>query len=83
MPKSTATELSFGCLGRCLIQANFEGGALSFDGGLMLLRQTGRYIAPSAARSRDPERITHSLRDLVAQSLYGCLYKNSDTPPHQ
>lgn len=38
MPKCTADQMDFGRLGRRVIEANFEGGALSSDGGLMLLR---------------------------------------------
>ncbi|RJG08944.1 hypothetical protein D3879_24195 [Pseudomonas cavernicola] len=73
MPKCTSNELSFGRLGRRVIEANFQGGALSSDGGLMLLRQVDRRIGLSAAVAdalhdpRDQDRIIHSLRDLVAQ----------------
>ncbi len=49
MPKCTADELDFGRLGRRVIKANFEGGALSADGGLMLVRQVDRRIGLSAA----------------------------------
>ena len=49
MPKCTADEMGFGRLGRRVIEANFEGGALSSDGGLMLLRQVDRKISLSEA----------------------------------
>jgi hypothetical protein len=39
MPNRTTEQLDFGRLGRRHLQANFEGGDLSSDGGLMLLRQ--------------------------------------------
>ena len=39
MPKCAADQMSFGHLGRREIEANFEGGALSSDGGLTVLRQ--------------------------------------------
>ncbi|MGE4370837.1 MAG: transposase [Burkholderiaceae bacterium] len=39
MPNRTTEELNFGRLGRRHLQANFDGGDLSSDGGLMLLRQ--------------------------------------------
>lgn len=42
MPKCTAEQMGVGRLGRRIIGANFEGGALSSDGGLMLLRQADR-----------------------------------------
>lgn len=91
MPKCTATELEFRRRGRRLIEANFEGGAISSDGGLMLLRQVDRRIGLSAAVAaalhdpRHPDLITHALRDLVAQRLYGlfCGYEdpNDHAPP--
>ena len=49
MPKCTADQIDFGRLGRRQIEANFEGGAISSDGGLMLLRQTDRRIGLSTA----------------------------------
>lgn len=39
MPKCTANQMEFGRLGCRVVEANFEGGAISFDGGVMLLRQ--------------------------------------------
>ena len=39
MPNRTTEQLNFGRLGRRHLQANFQGGDLSSDGGLMLLRQ--------------------------------------------
>ena len=88
MPKCTADQLGFGRLGRRLIEANFEGGALSSDGGLMLLRQVDRKIGLSAAAAaalhdgRDPALIKHALRDLVAQRLYGLCCGYEDLNDH-
>jgi len=76
MPNCTADLMNFGRLGRRMIEANFQGGAISSDGGLALLRQLDQRIGLSKAVSqvlhnpRDPDRITHSLRDLIAQRLY-------------
>ena len=78
----------FGRLGRCEIEANFEGGALSSDGGLMLLRQVDRRIGLSKAVAEalhDPrrqERITHDLRDLIVQRLYGLCCGYEDLNDH-
>lgn len=88
MPKCTAHKLDFGRLGRRVIEANFEGGALSSDGGLMLVRQVDRRIGLSAAVAdalhdpRDPDRITHALRDLIAQRLYGLVCGYEDLNDH-
>jgi hypothetical protein len=49
MPNCTGQQMLFGRLGRCEIEANFEGGALSSDGGLMLLRQVDRRLGLSKA----------------------------------
>ena len=76
MPNCTGSSMGFGRQGRRVVEANFNGGAISSDGGLMLVRQVDRGIGLSAAAAavlhdqRDPDRITHTLRDLVAQRLY-------------
>ncbi|WP_077731431.1 transposase [Methylocaldum sp. 14B] len=63
MPKCTAETIEFGRLGRRVIEANFSGGAISSDGGLLLLRQVDRYVGLSQAVAEalhdpcDPERI--------------------------
>ncbi len=88
MPKCTADELGFGRLGRRVIEANFEGGALSSDGGLMLLRQVDRKLGLSHAVAaalhdpRNPDLIVHELRELVAQRLYGLCCGYEDLNDH-
>lgn len=88
MPNCTDAEMDFGRLGRRVIEANFQGGALSSDGGMMLLRQMDRRMGLSQAVAcalhdpRDPDRITHSLRDLVAQRLYGLCCGYEDLNDH-
>lgn len=88
MPKCTADELEFGRIKRQRITANFAGGALSSDGGLMLLRQVDRRIGLSAAVAavmhdpRHPDLIVHSLRDLVAQRLYALACGYEDLNDH-
>jgi Transposase DDE domain group 1 len=88
MPKCTADWMELGRLGRRRIEANFRGGAISSDGGLMLVRQVDRKLGLSQAvaralnDSRDPDRITHQLRDLVAQRLYGLCCGYEDLNDH-
>jgi len=78
----------FGRVGRREIEANFGGGALSSDGGVLLVRQVDRKIGLSAvviaalSDPRAPERITHSLRNLVAQRLYGLCCGYEDLNDH-
>ncbi len=74
MPNCTAGLMSFGRLGRCHIEANFEGGALSSDGGLMLLRQVDRHLGLSKAVAdalhdpRNQDRIVHETPALYSAS---------------
>ncbi len=88
MPNCTAGLISFGRVGRCEIEANFEGGALSSDGGLMLLRQVDRRIGLSKAVAgalhdpRNQEMIVHEMRDLVAQRLYALCCGYEDLNDH-
>ncbi|NYT64023.1 transposase, partial [Alcaligenaceae bacterium] len=62
MPNRTTETLDFGRMGRRRLEANFEGGDLSSDGGLMLLRQidahTGlsRLAAKALTERRDTAR---------------------------
>lgn len=77
-------RIEFGRLGRRAFEANFEGGDLSSDGALLLLRQVderiglGRAVAQALGDGYDRSRIRHRLRDLVAQRLYGlcCGYED-------
>lgn len=88
MPDCTDGKLAFGRLGRRVVEANFQGGALSSDGGMMLLRQVDRRLGLSQAVAavlhdpRDPTRILHPLRDLVAQRLYGLCCGYEDLNDH-
>ena len=88
MSKCTADQMKFGRLGRRNIEVNFEGGALSSDGGLMLLRQVDQRIGLSrsvAAALHDPrnqELITHEMRDLIAQRLYALCSGYEDLNDH-
>lgn len=88
MPNCTAGLKGFGRVGRCVIEANFEGGALSSDGGLLLLRQvderTGlsKAVAQALHDPRNQELIVHEMRDLVAQRLYALCCGYEDLNDH-
>ena len=43
MPKCTEDKIDFGRCGRRVIEADFSGGDLSSDGGLLLLRQVDEH----------------------------------------
>lgn len=88
MPNCTADQIEFGRLGRRVIEANFEGGDLSSDGGVMLLRQVDerlgltRAVANALDDPRDPDRITHALEDLVSQRIYALCAGYEDLNDH-
>src|SRR3546814_1202750 len=88
MPNRTTELLNFGRLGRRHLQANFDGGDLSSDGGLMLLRQidarTGlsRMAAGALTDRRAAGRVHHRLRDVLAQRLYGLCCGYEDLNDH-
>lgn len=88
MPNCTADFIHFGHLGRRVIEANFQGGAISSDGGVVLLKQLDQRIGLSKAVARvlcdprDPGRITHALHDLIAQRLYGLCCGYEDLNDH-
>jgi len=72
-----APGLSFGRLGRRVIEGDFSGGVISSDAGMLLLRQVdqriglSRQVAAAMHDRRDRNRVTHTLRHWVAQRLYG------------
>ena len=88
MPHCTAKNIEFGRLGRKYIEANFKGGNISSDGGALLLRQMDRQLGLSEAAAaalrdpRNPLQVVHSLRNLVAQRIYGLCCGYEDLNDH-
>ena len=70
-------SLSFSSLGRRRIVADFDGGRLTSDAGGLLLREVDRRLGLTAglaeciADQRDPAKITHDLRTLLSQRVFG------------
>ena len=70
------------------IEANFGGGDVSSDGGVMLLRQADRRLglcealAGSIPDRRDPAMITHRQVDLLRQRIYGIALGYEDLNDH-
>lgn len=89
MPKCTQDKIDFGRLGRRIIETDFSGGDLSGDDGLLLLLQVDEHLGLSRAAAgaipdpRDPERIRHGLRELLAQRLYGLCCGYEDLNDHK
>ena len=69
--------LDFPMLGSRHVLADFDGGDISSDGGALLLRETERLtgiirqFAACFNDHRDPDRIEHTVEELVSQRVYG------------
>src|SRR5260221_8426863 len=70
------------------IEGNFEGGNVSSDGGLVLLRQVDRWIGLTKALAkrlpdkRDPDKIEHCLESMLRQRIYGLALGYEDLNDH-
>jgi hypothetical protein len=84
----TVGTLQFQAVARRAVQARFDGGALTSDGGAVLLREVDRVtglLAQFAAcfrDARDPARITHPVAALVRQRVYGLALGYEDLNDH-
>jgi hypothetical protein len=69
--------------------ARFDGGTISSDGGALLLRETDRRLnlLPRLAEcfldGRDPERIEHTVGEMVSQRVYGLALGYEDLNDHE
>jgi hypothetical protein len=94
MPKPNCTEevdvgpIDFGRVGRRVVEGRFDGGSMTSDGGVMLLSQTDRRLGllEAAARCiadpRNPLLITHAVRDMLRQRVYGLALGWEDLNDH-
>jgi hypothetical protein len=75
-------------LGSRQVLADFDGGAISSDGGALLLRQTEaltgivRQFAACFTDHRDPDLIEHPVEHLLAQRVYGLALGYEDLNDH-
>jgi hypothetical protein len=88
MPNCNQKELGFPSFDRRKIEANFAGGDVSSDGGVMLLREADRRLGLVKALDgvlpdpRDPLQITHRQVDLLRQRIYGLALGYEDLNDH-
>lgn len=70
------------------IQANFDGGEITSDAGVMLLNQADKIlkltsrIASTANDPRHPKKITHTIQDMLRQRIYGLALGYEDLNDH-
>lgn len=80
---------AFTRLGRREIHADFSGGAITSDAGVLLLREADRQLGLVDALDaaipdpRNPALITHPQRGLIAQRLYAIAAGYEDLNDHQ
>jgi hypothetical protein len=88
MPNCTQKDFGFPSFDRRKIEASFEGGDVSSDGGILLLREADRRLGLLAALDaalpdpRDPLYITHRQIDLLRQRVYGIAQGYEDLNDH-
>src|SRR5258706_14485791 len=76
-------------LKRLEIRAQFDGGAISPDGGGLLLREVEKRIgilrqfASCFTDYRNPDLIEHTVEELVAQRVYGLALGYEDLNDHE
>lgn len=80
--------IEFGRLGRRVVEGRFDGGSMTSDGGVMLLGELDRKIGLMQAASRciadprSPALITHGVRDMLRQRVYGLALGWEDLSDH-
>jgi len=88
MPKCTDEPVGFGRVGRRVVQAAFDGGDIVSDGGVLLVRRVDERIGLTQAVARvfaDRRRaasVEHSMRDMLAQRIYGLCCGWEDVCDH-
>jgi hypothetical protein len=81
-------HFEFHPLGSREVRADFDGGAITSDGGGLLLREVEKRtgiierFAGCFTDHRDPERIEHTVRELVGQRVYGVALGYEDLNDH-
>lgn len=89
MTECTQTQLEFPPLNRRKIQAEFSGGDVTSDGGVLLLREIDNRLGLLTSVDkvipdpRDPRYTTHSQLSLLRQRVYALCQGYEDLNDHQ
>lgn len=84
----TPTQLEFHPLVRRQVTGQFNGGTITSDGGSLLLREVEKRVGVIHQFSecfedgRDPDRIEHTVAELIAQRVYGLALGYEDLNDH-
>lgn len=88
MTQRSTEPLSFSSLGKRRLEVDFSGGSLTSDAGALLLREVDKRLGLLDALDRaipdprNPQRITHSQRSLLAQRILGIALGYEDLNDH-
>jgi hypothetical protein len=88
MPECADGTVEFGRVGRCVVEASFDGGDIVSDGGVLLLKQLDERLGLSRAAAlalgdeRRSASVVHSLHSVLAQRIYGLCLGWSDVCDH-
>lgn len=88
MPKCTDGVVGFSKVGRRVVEAAFDGGDIASDGGALLLREVDRHLGLTKAAAaalgddRRAKSVTHGMRELLAQRIYGLCCGWEDVTDH-
>lgn len=86
--KDTKALLRFQALPRHQIKGHFDGGWITADAGALLLREVAKgtqvihHFAQCFQDLRDPNKIEHSVEELVGQRVYGLALGYEDLNDH-
>ncbi len=88
MTNCNTNSIEFTRCKRRKVQANFSGGEITSDAGVMLLHQVDKIInltdriAATANDPRNKKKITHSIRDMLRQRVYSLALGYEDLNDH-
>jgi Transposase DDE domain group 1 len=89
MTECIESSFGFEACGSREIEARFDGGTISSDGGALLLRQTDRRLnlLPRLGEcfldARNPELVKHSVQEMLSQRIYGLALGYEDINDHE